>query len=137
MDTDKQKMRTKFVNSISFKLIVMGILILILLIPVSSVKELINERQERRKGAITEINSKWGPAQTITGPILSIPYKKSIKSYNTEKKIDETKVILKYLHILCLGTLLQHKKILHLQVIQMHQMQLNQIQCLNHTMNLY
>lgn len=63
-------------NSISFKIISIIILILILLIPSSMIKSLIRERESRKHVAVNEISSKWGHEQTITGPIISIPYKK-------------------------------------------------------------
>jgi inner membrane protein len=35
---------------------------------------LVSERQERRQAAVTEVSSKWGNAQAITGPALVVPY---------------------------------------------------------------
>lgn len=40
---------------------------------------LIRERQQTRDGAVDEINSKWGGSQVIGGPVITIPYKTSIK----------------------------------------------------------
>ncbi|HEY4787021.1 MAG TPA: cell envelope integrity protein CreD [Bacteroidales bacterium] len=62
-------------NSITLKLLVIGILVLILLIPAEMIKSLINERSLNWKGAISEVTDKWGDRQVITGPILTIPYK--------------------------------------------------------------
>ena len=61
-------------GSVTFKLLVMGFLILVLVIPAEMVKDLISERQGRRTGAVEEIAQKWGEAQTIAGPILTIPF---------------------------------------------------------------
>lgn len=63
-------------NSVSFKVITIFLLILALLIPSSMIKSLIREREYRKQDVINEISSKWGHAQTITGPIVTIPYKK-------------------------------------------------------------
>jgi inner membrane protein len=68
-------------QSVTLKLFVIGFLILILLIPTAMVQSLIRERQLRSSEAVMEISSKWGAKQTITGPILSIPYRK----YFTQK----------------------------------------------------
>src|SRR6056297_34240 len=68
--------KSSFWNSITVKLVIIGLLTLILLIPGSMLKNLIEERQNRRDEVITEINSKWGDSQTLTGPIISVPYKK-------------------------------------------------------------
>ena len=38
------------------------------------IQSLISERQFRRDAAVTEVNEKWGQTQTITGPILSVPF---------------------------------------------------------------
>src|SRR5229473_5730726 len=62
-------------NSVSVKLLVMGFLVLVLLIPTVMVQDLIRERQGRKSEAVEEIAAKWGAAQTITGPILSIPFR--------------------------------------------------------------
>ncbi|MFZ4398611.1 MAG: cell envelope integrity protein CreD [Bacteroidales bacterium] len=82
-------------RSIGLKLVSIGFLILILLIPASMLKSLISERQNMRNGAIAEINSKWGGNQTIGGPVITIPYKSFIKK--EDGKWDE---IIKYAHFL-------------------------------------
>lgn len=62
-------------RSITIKLIVITILISLLMIPVSMIENLIGERQYRQEEAIKEVSSKWGDEQTITGLVLTIPYK--------------------------------------------------------------
>ncbi|MCO6477998.1 MAG: cell envelope integrity protein CreD [Phaeodactylibacter sp.] len=62
-------------NSVTLKLFVIGILILLLLIPVSMVISLIRERENIRNEAIREVSSKWGDDQTIAGPVISVPYR--------------------------------------------------------------
>jgi inner membrane protein len=71
-----------FKNSISAKILSIGLLILILLIPGSMVNSLINERQELRNSAIEEVAGKWGFPQIISGPVISVPYSK-VKSEKT------------------------------------------------------
>lgn len=60
------------------KLLIKGLLIgamaLLLLIPAYFVKNLIEEREARQKEAFTEVSSKWAGKQTITGPVLVLPY---------------------------------------------------------------
>jgi inner membrane protein len=73
-------------NSITIKLISIAILILIMLIPTNMIESLIQERQYTMDNAVAEVSSKWGNAQTITGPILTVPY----KAY---KKAEDGKVI--------------------------------------------
>jgi inner membrane protein len=62
-----------------FKLMVMGGLILILLIPLGMVSSLIYERQARRGQAVQEVASTWGGAQRLSGPLLTVPYRRKVK----------------------------------------------------------
>jgi len=81
--------------SISARLIIIGFLVMLLLIPSFMIRSLIRERQDRRNDAISEVSEKWGQTQTITGPILSIPY---TKYFTTEDNETSTKTM--YTHIL-------------------------------------
>ncbi|MBL7891282.1 MAG: cell envelope integrity protein CreD [Bacteroidia bacterium] len=82
-------------RSVTLKLISIGVLILILLIPTSMLTSLIYERQGLRDSAIDEVSSKWGNAQTFGGPVLSIPYTTIIKD---DKGQSET--VIRYAHFL-------------------------------------
>lgn len=73
-------------NSITVRLVTIGILILIMLIPISFIQDLIYERQNRQDEAIREVSSKWGEAQTLTGPVLSVPYTVYKEIYENDKK---------------------------------------------------
>jgi inner membrane protein len=96
IDTNTIKESTsKIGRSVTFKLIVIFILILALLIPASMVKSLIIEREARKQGVVNEISDKWGREQTVTGPIISIPYKEYFEN-EEGKKISVTK----YWHLL-------------------------------------
>jgi inner membrane protein len=82
-------------RSATFKLVTICILILVLLIPASMVKSLIYERQGRKEGVINEINEKWGEAQTLIGPVISIPY---LEHFKDDK--GKTTTVTRYLHYL-------------------------------------
>lgn len=82
-------------RSFTVKIISIGILILLLLIPAVMVQNLIRERQSRRDSVVNEIGQKWGSSQIITGPFITIPFKKFYKDTD-----GETQFNLKYLHIL-------------------------------------
>jgi len=62
-------------ESVIIKLISIGILMLILMIPSAWVQNVIRERQTRADEVIKEVSGKWASNQTVTGPILMIPYK--------------------------------------------------------------
>lgn len=64
----------KINQSITFKALVIGFLTIILLIPGIMIQDLIRERQDRSVETIEKINAKRSDAQTICGPVLTIPY---------------------------------------------------------------
>ena len=79
-------------QSVSIRLITIGILILLLLIPVSMIESLIYEREARQEEAIREVSSKWGEHQTFTGLVLTIPFKTYTKVFDGEQS-DKFKLI--------------------------------------------
>ncbi|SNR45972.1 inner membrane protein [Lutibacter agarilyticus] len=94
METQKSKFSNWVKNSISARMIMIGILILILLIPLSYIEALINERAERQESVVQEINTKWGNEVLLYGPILKVPYKtyseKILTNSETKKVTTET-----------------------------------------------
>jgi inner membrane protein len=56
------------------RVIVLIGLVIVAQIPIWMLGDLIRERQTRRDAAIREVGSKWGVQQTITGPLLVVPY---------------------------------------------------------------
>jgi inner membrane protein len=62
-------------ESISIKLASIGFLVLILLIPASWIEQLMQERQGRAESVMLEVSDKWSGPQTLSGPILVIPFK--------------------------------------------------------------
>ncbi|HET8808675.1 MAG TPA: cell envelope integrity protein CreD [Flavobacteriaceae bacterium] len=86
-------------NSITARMLVVGFLLLVLLIPLESVKSLIRERAARQEKVTDEINQKWGNETTLSGPILKIPYKtyKEVRVYDEKAKkyFTENEVIVK------------------------------------------
>ncbi|GEC79488.1 cell envelope integrity protein CreD [Flavobacterium aquatile] len=69
-----------FFQSTTAKMIMVGLLTLILLIPLTLIQDLIAERSIRQKEVIAETISKWGESVYFYGPILKIPYKDPITS---------------------------------------------------------
>ena len=90
----------KLKTNIFFKIGIIIVLILILLIPTSMVKELIEEREDVQIEAIDEVSSKWGSGQTITGPFISIPYDRYVKRFNKKDSINEVVKIKEWAHFL-------------------------------------
>ncbi len=61
-------------NRTFIKALIIGFLILIMLIPVSMVVNLVEEREQRQTEVVKEIGKKWASSQTINGPVMAIPY---------------------------------------------------------------
>jgi inner membrane protein len=66
-------------DSVTIKLLSIGFLLLILMIPNSWIQSLITERQQRAESVINEISEKWSGDQTVSGPVLVIPFLKREK----------------------------------------------------------
>ena len=56
------------------KLIGVGVLILLLLIPLQMITGVLSDRLNRRNEAVVDITSSWGKEQSIIGPVLMVPY---------------------------------------------------------------
>ncbi len=61
-------------RSLGTRLGMIAFLTIVLLIPSLMIRGLIRERQGRRDRVQAEISSKWGESQTVSGPVISIPY---------------------------------------------------------------
>jgi len=73
---DTVKKTSNFIRtSVTVKVITIGFLIMILMIPAVMIHGLIFERQHRRDSVLREISQKWGNDQTITGPFITVPFK--------------------------------------------------------------
>ena len=58
----------------TLRLLAVGFLALLILIPIAMISGLVSERQQRRQTAVAEVSSSWGNAQSIAGPVLVVPY---------------------------------------------------------------
>ncbi|PQJ69488.1 cell envelope integrity protein CreD [Polaribacter butkevichii] len=103
METNKQE-QGKFgkwaKTSITARMLMVGVLIVVLMIPLSYIKSLIYERMIRQQEVVSEINQKWGEEVLIYGPILKVPYKryseKTITNPTTKEVQKETITSIKY-----------------------------------------
>ncbi|WP_298239173.1 cell envelope integrity protein CreD [uncultured Algibacter sp.] len=90
-------------TSITARMLMVGFLVIILLIPLSYINSLINERAFRQKDVVNEINEKWGNDVLVYGPILKLPYKTytETKTYNEKTKtyFTETKTHTNYAYV--------------------------------------
>ncbi len=88
---------TSFLNlkhSIGARLSIIAFLTLVLLIPSFLIQDLISERESRRDSVVEEVSQKWGKGQTITGPVISVPYRYYLGND------DEVEQTIRYAHFL-------------------------------------
>jgi len=82
-------------KSVLLRMVLIGILAVCLLIPSALIIALVGERTSARDSAVSEVSDKWGKAQTILGPVLTIPY-----IVNSSPKKEEIVQTTYFLHVL-------------------------------------
>jgi len=65
-------------RALFFKVLGVGLLALLLLIPLAMVRGTLDERRGRHEAAVAEITQTWGRSQSLVGPILVVPYRENI-----------------------------------------------------------
>lgn len=91
METQQIKLKSlvqSIQESITLKLGTIGFLVLVLLIPATWINSLIEERQGRSERVVQEISEKWSGSQTLSGPILVIPFTKQEKIYKGKNEFE-------------------------------------------------
>ena len=61
-------------HSIVVKLFTVSVLVLVLLIPMSMIRDVIHEREDVRSAAQADLVRSWGPRQSVSGPLIVVPY---------------------------------------------------------------
>ena len=99
MQTEENKNQT-FFQSNTAKMLMVGLLTLVLLIPLVFVQNLIQERSDRKNEVVNEVSETWGKDIIFYGPILKIPYRSysevSITNPKTKEIEIEKKAIVEY-----------------------------------------
>ncbi|MCU4154883.1 cell envelope integrity protein CreD [Carboxylicivirga sp. A043] len=90
----KQKNEENWYQTLTFKVVMIGILVLLLLIPLGMVKSVIRERQATEAEVERELFEKWGGEQVVTGPVLHVP------TFYYVKEDDELKKHKRWLHVM-------------------------------------
>lgn len=81
-------------RSASLKVIVIAVLTLALLIPLGMIKNIVVDRQANASAAALDIRNLWGGEQTVTGPILKLPYELQNQTVYGLNYVDEKFVYL-------------------------------------------
>ncbi len=87
-------------NNLYFKIGGIVLIALLLLIPTGMIKSIIYEREQTQREAIDEVSEKWGGAQTLQGPVLSIPYTRYVKEIDKATGKETLVQITERLHVL-------------------------------------
>jgi len=88
-------------ESVILKLVLIGFLTLVLLIPNFWIQNLISERQQRQTEINQEIANDWSGKQLVEGPVLVIPYTKTVIEKEGKNGSTETaKEVISTIHIL-------------------------------------
>lgn len=72
-------------RSVLLRMVLIGGLTIALLVPSVLIIGLINDRETTRDSAVKEVGDRWGNAQTIAGPILTVPYR--VPSYTVKDRV--------------------------------------------------
>ncbi|HKI02174.1 MAG TPA: cell envelope integrity protein CreD [Thermoanaerobaculia bacterium] len=80
VEPEKRRLR----DSAMVKMLAIGGLIVVLLIPLSMLKSLVNERQSRSGQVAQEVAATWGSSQVLAGPVLTVPYVQHVKNEKGE-----------------------------------------------------
>ena len=85
----------KWYQTITFKMLLIGLLVLLLLIPLGMVKSVIREREVTDEEVELEIMEQWGGPQVVSGPTMHVPV-----FYNVKDKDDKVSKVKKWLHVM-------------------------------------
>ncbi len=75
---------------ITKRVIVLGVLIALVLIPLYMVHDMVVERYDRSQQVADEVASQWGQQQLIAGPVVSVPYVVHIQELENGTRTERT-----------------------------------------------
>ena len=76
MEDQITRLIQSILNSRTLRLLLVGFLALLLLIPIVRIDALVSERQSRAAEVEAEVSASWGSAQSVAGPALVVPYQR-------------------------------------------------------------
>ena len=69
-----ERIRENSGMSLALKMLFLGLLLLLFLIPLALIRGLVEERESYRRSAEDEVIGQWGGEQTVAGPFLVVPF---------------------------------------------------------------
>nr|WP_298686757.1 cell envelope integrity protein CreD [uncultured Dongia sp.] len=76
------------------RILFLGALILLMLIPLGMVEGVVQERSWRKQQVMDEVGEQWGPVQSVSAPILVVPY----DMLETRPKADGSEALFRVRH---------------------------------------
>ncbi|MCY1271383.1 Inner membrane protein CreD [compost metagenome] len=76
-------------RTLGFKLGIVALLIVLLMIPLLLIDGLVDERQQLRDGVLDDIARSSSYSQQITGPLLVVPYRRTVREWKTRESTGE------------------------------------------------
>lgn len=76
----------RITNSSLLKVFIIFVLTLLMLIPMTLINDLVNERKNREQEVSSEIALKWGRDQVVTAPVLAVPYDYLLETVKKDSK---------------------------------------------------
>src|SRR5262245_55842922 len=64
-------------RSPTLRLAIMAVLLFGLHVPLTMMCSVVSERTARRNAVVGDVSANWGGTQTLSGPVLSVPYRYS------------------------------------------------------------
>lgn len=77
---NEKKEEVGFFQSTTAKLMMVGALTIVLLLPLAFVQDLISERNQRKTEIMDEVSTIWGKDIMFYGPILKVPYRSNVST---------------------------------------------------------
>lgn len=94
LDGDPFERRYKpFLQTNTARIIMVGLLTLILLIPLQFVQSLISERSMRKGEAVKEVGQIWGSGVRFYGPVLRVPYTTVYSASETDPVTQKVRLV--------------------------------------------
>ena len=87
-------MSLAFSQSATAKILGIAALALLLLIPLAQVEQLVSERNARANDAAIQIAQRWGAAQQVGGPVLTVPVRRTVMRDDRAITVEETGYLL-------------------------------------------
>lgn len=86
-------------TSLTFKVLAIGAIVVLLAIPLMLLRGLIAEREQMRDTARRDVAAQWGQAQSIGGPVLTIPYVSTETTTTGEGRAPVVSTVTRYVHV--------------------------------------